>query len=897
MFVALFSFLFGNLLLENQAAYLTFNILAAVSNLATLCAGSAFVDYCADDLRYELACVISFVLPIAAFVIGQAVQFTRYDAGEGVYILTTLFGEIPVYFLVLSAINCALCTAMVCANCYLLGGERMTVRTWIFVLICSVCFAVIPMFAGAVGLVVLPIVGFALNRRYFKEDETFLGFGIATLVWYYLLGQFIQYYFYVVGDSTLAIATLLSRVPLWLQIMSTIVGAGSVGLTIYCYVESDGEAGSSTYVMMPGLMLGALPAVTGIPLAIVMSILTGQAANYAEEKYKPIAPLIAAFGIGQTLLWWNFADTENIPSLFNLLLAFGVESPADVPWVGVFAVISSLFGVAACVLSIILAYRFLSREQTSRALWVIVPFVALTILIPTLSSIPLFIVALTVLVASNRAQRGYPRADKRVKRRLSAGMLVVIGLQLLLLGLSFCDFTLIGKYMSHGIYFEEINDKYYVTGYLGNPEMLVVPKTVNGREVVGVTGSFAAKHENTAYTLHYDHADGNDDAGMVIVLKFDTAKKFPVPKREGYTFYGWWSSPSRQSGNVVADGSGKLLSTYRESRNVYAMWYDSDYKFITSINEITNNLSGKYVLMSDITIEGNYTPISGLSGMETDYRRPFSGVLDGNYHTVTYSITGSRRYNGLFSWIGSKGTVKNLGVNANIDVDFNSYSTQYYAFAGGIAAINDGVIENCWSTGSIKLRNKISVAFAAGIAGASGTENARTGAITRCFNLADIESVADDSYAAGILGSAENDGQTVSYCYNRGSLKATGVNSNNTAAGGIISHGRTHSKNSFNAGAILTDYADKQTLGGILGFIRNTPSHNCPPENCAWLKAKDCEATWGVGTYPNDETGGNNNGVTVVKQEDQSLVKLLNAGSKYFVLTDGKLHLAWERYL
>lgn len=137
-------------------------------------------------------------------------------------------------------------------------------------------------------------------------------------------------------------------------------------------------------------------------------------------------------------------------------------------------------------------------------------------------------------------------------------------------------------------------------------------------------------------------------------------------------------------------------------------------------------------------------------------------------------------------------------------------------------------------------------------------------------------------------------GHIVSYCYNRGTIKATGVNSNNTAAGGIISHGRTYAKHCFNAGAIMTDYSDKQSIGGILGFTRNTSSHNSFPTDCVWLKAKNCQAKWGIGTYSNDTSGGNNNGVTVVDRESDQALKILNGDTKEFVLHDGQIRLSWE---
>lgn len=270
------------------------------------------------------------------------------------------------------------------------------------------------------------------------------------------------------------------------------------------------------------------------------------------------------------------------------------------------------------------------------------------------------------------------------------------------------------------------------------------------------------------------------------------------------------------------------------------------------------------------------------------------GSFDYDFREGKYSISGSRRYSGLFSWVGSSGIVKNLGVNANIKVEFKPTNSIYYAFAGGIAAINDGTISNCWCSGQIYLKNSTSVGFSGGIAGGSGTENSHTGEIKTCYNIANIETVADDAYAGGILGTAENNSHIVSYCYNRGTVKATGANSNNTAVGGIISHGRTYAKNCFNAGAILTDYSDKQTLGGIIGFTRNTSSHGNFPTDCVWLKANNCQAKWGIGIYPNDKSGGNNTGVTAVSKENEKALEILNGNTNNFILLNGKIQLTWE---
>ena len=439
--------------------------------------------------------------------------------------------------------------------------------------------------------------------------------------------------------------------------------------------------------------------------------------------------------------------------------------------------------------------------------------------------------------------------------------------------------------------------KYYVTEYSGDNDLLVIPTIIKDKyQVGGVAEDYKESKDFYSFELNFEHATENNEILQVIAFNLKTDEKFPIPQREDYTFYGWWSTNNRNTGKQVIDKDGKIVgSNIAKEQVVHAMWYGTDYTFIASSRDFYISNYGKYVLTNDIEMTGNYTPVGGLSGMETQSsRRAFNGVFDGNFHTIKYSISGSRRYNGLFSWVGPQGTVKNLGVNVNIKVEFKPTSTDYFAFAGGIAAINDGKIIDCWSEGSIYLKSATSVAESGGIAGASGTDNMRTGEIRGCYNLATIETVADDAYAGGILGSAQNNGHIVSYCYNRGTIKATGVNSNNTAAGGIISHGRTYAKHCFNAGAIMTDYSDKQSIGGILGFTRNTSSHNSFPTDCVWLKAKNCQAKWGIGTYSNDTSGGNNNGVTVVDRESDQALKILNGDTKEFVLHDGQIRLSWE---
>ena len=610
------------------------------------------------------------------------------------------------------------------------------------------------------------------------------------------------------------------------------------------------------------------------------------------EAKKRISKIIAfclialSFIVGQVLLYLFFCTSDTVFALTALVERSGNSDFNTTAFIASMTVVGAIAGILICC---DISY-FIERRKYAYVWLITLPYCITMVVIPSLISCLVFAFGVVFAIVK---KYGAIKPFTIIYVALMAASIIVF--PSVAAGVS-NDAPESIQYES-ATYARAEDGKYYVTEYSGDKDLLPIPITINEKyQVGGVSEEFKGSKEFYIFELNFEHATGNNEILQVIAFNLKTDEKFPIPQREDYTFYGWWSTNNRNTGKQVIDKNGSITATsIAKEQEVHAMWYGTDYTFIASSKDFYISNYGKYVLTNDIEMSGIYTPVGGLSGMETQSSRSaFNGVFDGNFHTIKYSISGSRRYNGLFSWVGPQGVVRNLGVNANIKVEFKPTSTQYYAFAGGIAAINDGKIIDCWSEGSIYLKSATSVAEAGGIAGASGTDNMRTGEIRGCYNLATIETVADDAYAGGILGSAQNNGHIVSYCYNRGTIKATGVNSNNTAAGGIISHGRTYAKHCFNSGAILTDYADKQSIGGIIGFTRNTSSHNSFPTDCVWLKAKNCQAKWGIGTYPNDTSGGNNNGVTVVDKESDQALKILNGDTKEFVLYDGKIRLSWE---
>ena len=114
--------------------------------------------------------------------------------------------------------------------------------------------------------------------------------------------------------------------------------------------------------------------------------------------------------------------------------------------------------------------------------------------------------------------------------------------------------------------------------------------------------------------------------------------------------------------------------------NVYFVYDMSD------IADISNNLSGTYVLMNDIDCQGlSITPIG------TGQWKSFKGVFDGQGHTISNYKGVNGEYVGIFGY--NDGVIKNLNVAYfDIDVTEKGYDIIH---VGGIVGYNAGTIEKC----------------------------------------------------------------------------------------------------------------------------------------------------------------------------------------------------------
>ncbi len=160
-------------------------------------------------------------------------------------------------------------------------------------------------------------------------------------------------------------------------------------------------------------------------------------------------------------------------------------------------------------------------------------------------------------------------------------------------------------------------------------------------------------------------------------------------------------------------------------------------EFANSVNSGNYHYGDTYELTANITLSGNWLPLSW-----------FDGTFDGKGYQIEYNTSGSD-FAGLFYRISSYGTVKNLRVKASVSGEIA---------AGGIAVINYGNIEKCSFEGTVDCPD---------LAGGLAAANYYTGTISNCFNKGTISA----RYAGG-LASVASEG-TFTNCYNVGTVNGT----------------------------------------------------------------------------------------------------------------------------
>ena len=159
-----------------------------------------------------------------------------------------------------------------------------------------------------------------------------------------------------------------------------------------------------------------------------------------------------------------------------------------------------------------------------------------------------------------------------------------------------------------------------------------------------------------------------------------------------------------------------------------------------------------FKLMADIDLSG-YSYDRALIAPDTDQKdwwfqgACFSGVFDGNGHTISHLTVAGGGYLGLFGQLASGAVVKGLGlVNVNITGSANGNWCDWYV--GGLVGRNSaGGMIHCYSTGTISGNR-----YVGGLVGSGG-------GVTNCYSTG---SVSGQVHVGGLVG---DNSSAVTHCY------------------------------------------------------------------------------------------------------------------------------------
>jgi len=212
---------------------------------------------------------------------------------------------------------------------------------------------------------------------------------------------------------------------------------------------------------------------------------------------------------------------------------------------------------------------------------------------------------------------------------------------------------------------------------------------------------------------------------------------------------------------------------------------DYDKHFILTADiDLDPNLPGRKVFDRAVIAPNNSPgPWSSFDGPS------FTGVFDGQGHTIRHLTIAGEDYLGLFGSLGdSRAKITDLGLEA-----VSVKGTQMYV--GGLAGRNGGSISMCHSAGSV-----VACAYVGGLLGWNG------GTVIQCHSTGAVRGIELGVHIGGLVG--WNDAE-VTECYDTGSVSGT------SRVGGLVGEN--------NGGCITASHSDSMVsgdsdIGGLAGM-------------------------------------------------------------------------------
>ena len=634
--------------------------------------------------------IFSILIPILVLIIGQIIQYVIYSHNHTVLLISLIFGDIPLPFMVISTICCALCTTLICVNSWLLADDDRIAGSWSLNLVSDVLFLAIPFFIGSIGIIAFPIISIVLSYTIYSDyEEGFTKvFSIVFPILIYIAGQVVQYYLYVTSSTSILLLGLLDQVPLWVLIVSTIAGSIAIGLACYNAWQKadDNEIGNAwALFIIPSVCLSALPCIFGIPCVLVLGIITYQISEYSEE-FIPVSPTVVSFIVGQIILYWGYIQNGDIFVLSRLVEMSGA---ADFNMV-TFLVITTIFTCAATIIASYLGWYFVDDDKLGHAYFLLVPFNLLILIVPTISAILLLVITI-VLLCAKRSNKIRTLIIVFLSITLVASS--IMGIVSATAGVRVYTIALDARGGSGGtteiiVEYNEpmpeaeapVREGYEFVGYFdeiesGNQYYSSDMQSVRDWDQTSNITLYAHWRANT-YTITFDKQGGTGGTSSVTVTYDSPMPTASAPTRAGYTFSGYYDSDGYTQ---YYNSSMQSVRNWDQPSNatLYAHW-NSSLSLHASRSSISDLNDSTRITLSVTGGSGNYTYRVSNSPSGINYS------ISGNILTV------SKRDNNASGTIRITVTDNSYGTTASCSI---TYTTSSCVAAGTLVAMADGTFK------------------------------------------------------------------------------------------------------------------------------------------------------------------------------------------------------------
>jgi len=228
---------------------------------------------------------------------------------------------------------------------------------------------------------------------------------------------------------------------------------------------------------------------------------------------------------------------------------------------------------------------------------------------------------------------------------------------------------------------------------------------------------------------------------------------------------------------------------------------DDPYQIATAadlivLGETPDDYDKHFVLTADIDLDPNLpgrkvfdkaviAPASRTNVYPYVQGTPFTGVFDGNGHTISHLTVKGYTDLGLFGYLESGAVLKNLGV-----VDVNIAASAYYV--GGLVGKKNGTVSCCYVTGEVSGNYSVG-----GLVGFD-----ESGTVTQCHSTG---AVSGRGYVGGLVGSTSGCRITTSY--------SNATVSGNEDVGGLVGRNSGDVTYSYSTGSVN----GTSDVGGLVG--------------------------------------------------------------------------------